>query len=455
MKTNRQFCKLQKFNNAKKINLLFTFLIAFFMTVYSFGQDLNGQYGIEFELCGSTITFGAPTIIPGQAYVYPIGTLVNGSYSQSNWELVYEGAGTPTISWALKGPTTQDGTGTRVIYHKILETSTCSNIIFPSNDFSPNCWEEVKSCGGTLTNITYLPSLGDPDSDGDGFNASEDCNDNDAAVNPDATEVAYDGIDNDCDPATLDDDLDNDGFVNANDCNDNDATINPNAVEICDNIDNNCDGNTNEGLTTTYYADVDQDGFGDPSVALSTCDGAPTGYVTDNTDCFDNGIGAETAYLGATEIPGDLIDNDCDGKIDEDDDQVEMPVYCNEAQTKVLICHNGKDKCVSINAVDAHLAHGDSLGSCEQAQSRVALDANSIISQIDTWPNPTNNYFNVRVRTTGADNEVNFQVYDINGRLVQSDMIKSNLNYRFGERLSPGLYFVKIAETKLIKVIKH
>ncbi|MDY0089729.1 MAG: hypothetical protein RBR78_05120, partial [Flavobacteriaceae bacterium] len=38
----------------------------------------------------------------------------------------------------------------------------------------------------------------------------------------------------------------------------------------------------------TYYADLDGDGFGDPSNSVSTCSGAPVGYVTNNSDCDDN-----------------------------------------------------------------------------------------------------------------------------------------------------------------------
>ena len=175
--------------------------------------------------------------------------------------------------------------------------------------------------GGILT--TYYRDL-----DGDGFGnpavtqqgcsapsgyvaSNTDCNDNNFNIKPTATEVC-DGVDNDCDgsidegvaPITWYRDMDGDGFGNAavtqtactqptgyvansNDCNDNNFNIKPTATEVCDGVDNDCDGSTDEGVLTTYYRDMDGDTFGNSSVTQQACS-QPTGYVTNNTDCDDN-----------------------------------------------------------------------------------------------------------------------------------------------------------------------
>jgi hypothetical protein len=104
------------------------------------------------------------------------------------------------------------------------------------------------------------------------------------------------------------------GYVSDHtDCNDGNPNIHPGAAEVCNGIDDDCDGQIDEGVKNTYYRDADGDGYGNASVSTEACS-APTGYVSDHTDCDDANAAVNP---GATEVYNG-IDDDCDGQIDED-----------------------------------------------------------------------------------------------------------------------------------------
>ena len=98
------------------------------------------------------------------------------------------------------------------------------------------------------------------------------------------------------------------------DCDDANAAVAPGVDEVCDELDNNCDQQVDEGLTSTFYADTDEDGHGDPAASVVACQ-APAGHVVDDIDCDDTDA---TVFEGAPEVC-DGIDNDCDDAIDDAD----------------------------------------------------------------------------------------------------------------------------------------
>ncbi|RXR20349.1 MopE-related protein, partial [Flavobacterium stagni] len=62
----------------------------------------------------------------------------------------------------------------------------------------------------------------------------------------------------------------------------------------------------------TYYADADNDGFGNASSSIQAC-AMPFAYVTNNTDCDDTRANVNP---GAVDVCYDGLDNDCNGNID-------------------------------------------------------------------------------------------------------------------------------------------
>jgi len=184
------------------------------------------------------------------------------------------------------------------------------------------------------------------DDDGDGYSEAEgDCDDQDDSISPDAEEIPYDFIDNDCDGYDLrdvDGDFHDAESVGGRDCNDNDPTIYTGAEEIpYDEIDQDCDDEDLE--------DVDGDGFLAEIVGGTDCDDTEAdvwpgnteeedgldndcnGIVDEGTDAYDDdGDGVSendgdcddadiTVSPNVVETIGDNSDNDCDDLIDEQD----------------------------------------------------------------------------------------------------------------------------------------
>lgn len=201
-------------------------------------------------------------------------------------------------------------------------------------DESTDCNENDAAVGAALT---YYP-----DFDGDGYGQtsgafttcapgvmfvllSGDCDEASAAVNPAAEETCLDMLDLDCDGVVSYDDADGDyvcGPLDAcpgyDDADDLDLDAIPDGCDpdrdgdAVSDVDD-CDSSSPFVLgPKTFYLDADTDSFGDPLVSVLSCS-HPVGYVIDGSDCNDASAN-ERPFWSET---CDGADNDCDGTVDE------------------------------------------------------------------------------------------------------------------------------------------
>ena len=85
-------------------------------------------------------------------------------------------------------------------------------------------------------------------------------------------------------------------------------------------------------------------------------------------------------------------------------------------------------------------------------------EAQSINLSVTAYPNPTTDYLTLRIDEFEISN-LSFQLYDMNGKLLQNEKITGNQTSIVMSNLLPATYFVKVIqgnkEVKTFKIIKN
>ncbi|MDD4641807.1 MAG: T9SS type A sorting domain-containing protein [Bacteroidales bacterium] len=85
-------------------------------------------------------------------------------------------------------------------------------------------------------------------------------------------------------------------------------------------------------------------------------------------------------------------------------------------------------------------------------------EAKGINLSVSAYPNPTTDYLTLEVKDVELLN-LHFQMYDMNGKLLQNEKITGNQTSIVMSNLVPATYFVKVIqgnkEVKTFKIIKN
>ena len=185
--------------------------------------------------------------------------------------------------------------------------------------------------GNATISFTVLAAPGDDDdSSGDDDDSSGD--DDDSSGDDDDSSGDDDDSSGDDDDSSGDDDDsvdpdgDGDGFIPPFDCNDNNSAIHPNATEIPgDEIDQNCDG------SELCYVDVDNDGYRPDLLTMTSLDtdcsdGTEATASQPDGDCMDSNPAVHPGITTFSDVDrGDgSFDFNCDGSSE--------PIYTTQCQ---------------------------------------------------------------------------------------------------------------------------
>jgi hypothetical protein len=228
-------------------------------------------------------------------------------------------------------------------------TDDCDDLV---NSIHPGaeetCDDVDQDCDGTVDEDAADLSTWYSDSDSDGYG------------DPDSTKLA-------CDAPT-------DHVDNADDCDDGDGSVSPAGTEVCGGADEDCDGSTDESGAddaSTWYADLDGDGYGSSRFSTGACE-APSGYVADDQDCDD--LDADS-FPGADEIcDGD--DQDCDSVVDED--AIDPADWYGDRDGDGY-----GDAASTTTACDAPTDHVDNADDCDDSDAGISPVADELCDGVD------------------------------------------------------------------------
>lgn len=215
------------------------------------------------------------------------------------------------------------------------------------------------------------------------------------------------------------------GVENNNDCDDT------NPIELTSSIPDIFAIDNTQEKNTLYI------GYGPSSLSIKAI---PAGGTAPYSYAWSNSNTQQTITVSAAGTYTVVITDAKGCQTSASIDINTVNVQCGILNNKVSVCHNNIEICLSPNAVQAHLQHGDKLGSCNNTPIC------TIFEKVTIHPNPVTTTLNVEVNEVYSGAVL--ELYNIIGWKVASEPLTNTTQQVSMTGLAKGVYFLHVKNGK-------